>query len=153
MIWHMVYQCWSSFCLRQTGRKNAIHSSSNHSNTWLFIWGWHRRKILIIKSWHFESHIIKSDGIIKKKLVFKHSKKLHNPHSHFPWGQIQGNFQRGPVEHSGLRGGGSGTRGEDLRRLAGGGEEGGDGQPWPAIGGGVTQKPMGFPRELASGND
>ena len=150
---NMVYQCWSSCCLRQTGRKNAIHSSSNHSNTWLFIWGylmafWHRRKIqIIIKSWDFESHIIKSEGIIKKKLVFKHSKKWTSRTLWtFPWEKNPGKLPKRPrnAEHSGLRGGGSGTRGEDLRRLAGGGEEGGDGQPWPAIGGGFTQKPWVF---------
>ena len=119
----------------------------------IFIWGylmafWHRRKIqIIIKSWDFESHIIKSEGIIKKKLVFKHSKKWTSRTLWtFPWEKNPGKLPKRPrnAEHSGLRGGGSGTRGEDLRRLAGGGEEGGDGQPWPAIGGGFTQKPWVF---------
>lgn len=60
----------------------------------------------------------------------------------------------GKLPMAGLRGGGSGTRGEDLRRRAGAGEEGGGRQPSASrFGGGFTQKPMGFSRELPFGND
>ena len=133
MIWHRVYQCWSSFCLRQTGRKNAIHSSSNHSNIWLFIWGylmafWHRRKIqIIIKSWDFESN--------HHQIRWHHQKTTGNysniPKSELTSRTFQGHFRTtwGKPSMAGLRGGGNGTRGEDLRRRAGAGEEGGDGQP------------------------
>ena len=46
--------------------------------------------------------------------------------------ESSGKHSRGPAPRRGglgLRGGGSGTRGEDLGRLAGGGEEGRDGRP------------------------